>query len=42
MVVFPHEPGNPMLAAGFASFPQIEKYARSAIDALTGLERCPN
>jgi hypothetical protein len=41
-VVFPHEPGDPMLAAGFASFPQVEKDARCAIHALAGLEQCPD
>jgi hypothetical protein len=37
-IIFPHEPGNPVFASGFPSFPEVEKYARRAMHALAGLD----
>lgn len=33
--VDPHDPLHPMLAVGLAGFPQVEKYPRSSINAVT-------
>lgn len=37
-----HQTSDPMLAAGFTCFAEVEEGARRAVDALAGRVGCPN
>lgn len=40
--IFPHEPGNTVLTAGFSGLPQVQEHPRGTVNVLTGLERSPD